>query len=288
MKTGICILIFSLVTTSIQCNRTESDDIDEDIPAESPAVLAADSIIFYTTSLYSSVDSCQINDAYCTYIRMHYPVIEDGPVPAVDTIRKRVEELLQVSNHKQIDPQAIADSFIAGYVQYRDKFSAPGQQLPPWYMKKNINVTYSSKRFFCFSLDEESYTGGAHGMYFTTYHNIDLATGTKLTLSDIIKPDMMDALAKTGEQLFRYTKNIPEDKRLSSTGFFTFAQHDSLIGKFYLNDNFSMGNNGLIFHYNVYEIAPYVNGSSKIVIPYSRLKEMALPGSLLEERIARQ
>ena len=284
-------VILSLCTLSMvffsHCSQKQGTDTGE---ADFPVLqVSADSMIYYSQTIYKSIDSCLINDPTCTYIRLMYPIIEDGPTPMKDTLSHKILRLLQFSENRNEDPGAIAEDFLDGYKVYRDKISKEAEYTPaPWYMKKHIHVTYSSKNYFGLALDEESYTGGAHGMYSTIYHNYDLQSGKVLHLKDIVIPEMLDSLTRIGERLFRLTKNITEGKSLNAAGYFVFARHDSLVGRFYLNDNFSMGANGIIFHYNPYEIAPYVNGSSKIIIPYSRLKDIALPGSLLEERIVRQ
>jgi len=283
----VAIFICSLVITTISCNNEKDKQKGNIVLNDTLTIPESPAAIEYSTSLYyNSLDSCAAGKAGCTYIRINYPVIENGPDKVtIDTLSKLILNLIQVYETSSATPDSIGRDFLEAYTSYKKTSAKRTTEYPAWYIEKSIAVNYSSPYYFCLTYEEDSYTGGAHGNNATNYYNYSLISGKEITLKDIIAEEKMDSLSMIGEQLFRLTKKIAPGKKLSSEGYFVFTPNDSLQGKFYLNENFSLGNNGLIFFYNAYEMAPYSSGSSKIVIPYSRLRRFAIPGSLLAEKL---
>jgi hypothetical protein len=85
----------------------------------------------------------------------------------------------------------------------------------------------------------------------------------------------MAELTKIAENKFRRLFNIPANKDLINAGFF-FNK-----GIFRLNDNYSFSNYGITFKFNPYEVAAYVYGAPEITIPYSEIKNLIKPVSIL-------
>nr|MCU0409966.1 RsiV family protein [Bacteroidales bacterium] len=83
-------------------------------------------------------------------------------------------------------------------------------------------------------------------------------------------PGYENELNNTAEKIFRAEKQLSPDANLESEGFWFEGN------KFYLNKNFGIKNDGLVFYFNSYEIAPYAMGPTEIKIPYATIKKLVL------------
>jgi len=126
-------------------------------------------------------------------------------------------------------------------------------------------VEYQSPSIVDIRLVSYTMTGGNHGNPFTTSLMFDPRNGKYLEISDIIKDK--DAVTKLAESKFREKYNIPTGKSLNASGY--MLDDD----KFILPANIFITHEGLNLFYNVYEIAPYAEGTRELLLPYSEIKE---------------
>jgi hypothetical protein len=105
------------------------------------------------------------------------------------------------------------------------------------------------------------YKGGAHGMYATNYHIVNLQNGKLVSYKDIFKESEIKNLTKIIVDTYLKQMNY---QSISET--LTQSEDD-----FAPSDNIRIEDSGLIFHYGLYAIASYVEGEQDIFIPYSRL-----------------
>jgi hypothetical protein len=113
----------------------------------------------------------------------------------------------------------------------------------------------------------EGYTGGAHGNYGKTYFVFERDKAKKwrrILLSDIIKPSARESLTQSVEASLRRDAGLPQDAALSENGF--FEDHIETPSYFFLTRE------GLGFHWDPYEIAPYVRGYVETVLPYKEIE----------------
>lgn len=117
----------------------------------------------------------------------------------------------------------------------------------------------------------EYYLGGAHGMREKHYFVIlqDTHRMQALTPADLIEPDSWSRLEELVVQALRIEANLEPDEPLSQGGFF----QDEVE----IPDNFFLTPQGLGFHWNPYEIAPYVMGSMEVLLPYEQIQDMLKP-----------
>lgn len=158
----------------------------------------------------------------------------------------------------------IAEGFIEDYLNFSSEIpdAASG-----WHYSAEIAVEVLTDTLLSLSTAEEFYTGGAHGgngMYFI---NINPVTGADFTLSNLLKPGYEGALTTLGEKIFRSVRELPDTSSLSEN-YFEFPDD-----KFALNQNYGFTTEGIVFYYNSYEIAPYASGPTRVLIPYSEIKE---------------
>jgi Protein of unknown function (DUF3298) len=138
-----------------------------------------------------------------------------------------------------------------------------------------IIVLHNSNNILSTQEMVSTYEGGAHPL--TNYHfkNFNLLNGKEIKLNDVLLGNYMPELTKIAESRFRRHFNIPANQDLKKAGFF-FNK-----GIFELNDNYSFSNYGITFQFNPYEVAAYVYGAPEITIPYSEIKDLIKPDSIL-------
>lgn len=165
------------------------------------------------------------------------------------------------SGHTSLEQ--MGEEFIRGY----DKFYDDVEFKRTWFLEKRDSVAIQTKNYIGFSTFFYSYTGGAHGNYYTRYHNYDITTHKEIQLNDIVAENDQAALTTIAEGFFRKQENLTDTASLSNGYFFEDA-------KFFLPDNFILQKQGLLFLYTIYEIKPYVNGETKLLIPYSAIETL--------------
>jgi hypothetical protein len=90
----------------------------------------------------------------------------------------------------------------------------------------------------------------------------------------------MNGLNNVAEKIFCKVKELKPEDNLEEAGFWFKGN------KFSFNENFGIRNEGLVFYFNSYEIAPYAMGPTEIMIPYSEIKNLVKQDGLLNKVIA--
>ena len=167
--------------------------------------------------------------------------------------------------------QDIANSFIKGY----DSFVSenPGTQQA-WFLIIKINVLKQASNYLSLKYIHSDYAGGAHGNTNISFLNYNTKANTVLTLDSLIKKDQMQALVRIAEDIFRKNEKISPTEPLEEKYFFD-------KGKFSLAQSFHVSDKGLVFLYNPYEIKPYSEGYTELIVPFSALKNIAKPNTIL-------
>lgn len=183
----------------------------------------------------------------------------------------------QLLGMEGISLQQAADSFANTYAReyrknfaplYREDRNDPEKRA--WYMYRYLlsgEAASGRKGITVYRATIDYYEGGAHGINQQLVFNFDNKTGQLLTLSDIFVPGFEQALA---------------DKLLSCLLEQTDSKDiDDLRNKGYLYsmdmfapENFELGDAGITFIYNPYEIAPYAMGKTELELSYDDLKNI--------------
>lgn len=146
------------------------------------------------------------------------------------------------------------------------------QESLNWFYTETMDAEVISSGGMVIRRNRDYYTGGAHGMRNTEYFVLDLAGMEQLILEDIIKPGSEPALAEEVEAALRDFSNLTGETPLSQGSFFEDTVEPS--------ENFFLNSQGLGFHWDPYEIAPYVVGPVEILIPYDRVSNHLTPRAL--------
>lgn len=212
----------------------------------------------------------------CAKIVLEYPEIKASFSSAVkDSLDNYILNTLlgnysQQTEKKSLDEMAAV--FLVDYEENRNEFPDYGI---PWGVNNTISVIYNANSILSFQSEFDHFTGGAHGnsgMYFTNFNSLD---GKKLNLSDLLIASYEAKLNNIAEKKFRREKELGPEANLEEAGFW-FKE-----GKFSLNENFGIRNDGLVFYFNSYEVAPYSMGQTEIKIPYAEIKNLIKEDGLL-------
>ena len=142
-----------------------------------------------------------------------------------------------------------------------------------WVSEKNIKVKFQYYPFISLGTTWYEFTGGAHGNHGTVFINYNCETQSNITLSDLFDAKQQIELTKIAEQIFRKNEGLKETDDYSNYFF------DN--GKFVLPDNFSIRKDGLLFQYGIYEIKPYVDGTTDLFVPFDDIKNLIGDQSIL-------
>jgi len=166
-------------------------------------------------------------------------------------------------------PAQVSDGFLVGYDDHAEfELQKPENEdrfLQAWYLDLFCTVRLNTGRWLTLENTIDSYSGGAHGMRVSVWDSYDIAAKKKLTVDDLVwEPEI---LRRTAEKIFRKQEGLSATASLETDYFFE-------NGEFSLPDNFGLTEKGLLFYYNIYEIKPYVDGPTDILVPYSAIRDI--------------
>ncbi|MBR9919648.1 MAG: DUF3298 and DUF4163 domain-containing protein [Bacteroidetes bacterium] len=245
--------------------------------ASPETMTAADTLSYMSRHLLRTYNDCEDPKDYtCTRAEFDYVLITGG-VP--DEVRKRINRsiLLRLQGDTT-SLQAKLDSFLNEYHDYVESDFEFMDEEPGWFYEGHLNLGLNDPRVLTFAFQEYFFTGGAHGNYNTDYWHFNCSNGTSFELSDLISKANMDSLWTLGEQYFRRSMHLRDTGSINQQAGFSFPED-----QFYLPNIYALLPEGLTFTFGTYEIASYADGEIRFSIPYSELKELAIPGSVLEE-----
>jgi len=190
-----------------------------------------------------------------SYFTASYPVFGDNRV------NRFVASVLW--GDEATTAEAAARSFIDDF----DAFFREDQQPRAWTSELTAKVTELTPSYLGLSIDAYTFSGGAHGYYYTRFAHFDRTENRELTLDDVIPTRFRKEATAVGERYFREQEQLKVDEPLEGNYFFE-------DGLFHLPDNFALERDSMLFLYNIYEIKPYVYGQTLVRIPYPDIERL--------------
>lgn len=203
-----------------------------------------------------------------TSARITYPEFSHKPLNKY--IKRQVFDYFS-PDEEATSYQDIANSFISGYKDFAKEYSDGAQT---WYLNINIHVLRQTHNYIAIAYDHEDFAGGAHGNHYTAYLNYNLKNNKNITIDSLFDANQKAKLIAIAEGIFRKNEGLLPDALLTDNYFFE-------DGKFNLSKNFYMSQKGLVFLYNNYEIKPYVDGTTELIVPFKAIKDIIKPNSFL-------
>jgi hypothetical protein len=268
------LVIASASVAVIACGAAETAGDGNVASSATAAAAAQTSGIPYEIRTYRNVAGDCGNaerPAACTRVELTWPeVIAPAAEALLEAINEPLHEWLArpVFEDDGGTPEQIASGLQRAHDQLREEF--PEYALP-WHLERTVAVERDTPGVFAVSLYEDQFTGGAHGAHTLLYRNYRPGSGRLIELADILVEDGVAELTVIAEGLFRRQKQLAPETSLEEAGFW----FDD--GAFALNDNFLAADDGLMFRYNEYEIAPYASGATDLLVPYAAFAHLLRP-----------
>lgn len=219
-------------------------------------------------SLIRTIDDCPEDPKECTHVTLEWPVAT-GRGAAAHAVNTWIASRLLAGGVASGDgalasPESVTTRFLSGYREFHSRWPDAPEQ---WFLERKARVILDSLGVVTVRFDENSYTGGAHGMHATTYASFDARDGRRLTLADLVTAPNDTALAAAGERAFRVARRIPTGHTLADEGFFGEGR-----GRFTFSKDLAVTRDGLAFQWDEYEIAPYAWGPTTITVEWRDLR----------------
>ena len=154
-----------------------------------------------------------------------------------------------------------AYSLDSSYTQYIEENEGNGSG---WSLDISTKIIRSTDKIKVIEYYLFSYQGGAHGSYNTHYQNIDPSNYSIIPLCSAITDTV--ELASIAEKYFIKTVNR---KGMHYPDDFWFKEN-----KFTLPKEYALAKEGLLLHYNIYEVGPYAQGDIEVLVPYQEVKHL--------------
>lgn len=143
-----------------------------------------------------------------------------------------------------------------------------------YYKGIESHVQLYTKQLLVYRIDYNEYTGGAHGIYMSSFLNMNLQTLSPIRLNDLFVNDYSEALTDLLWNQLMADNKVTSRQELEDMGYVT-------TGNLEPTENFYLGKEGITFYYNVYDIAPYVMGPVKITLPYEMMQHLLSDDSMV-------
>ena len=213
-----------------------------------------------------------------SYAKATYPIFED-----CQELNNIILVHLIASDNPDAKPVSSVQENLTGFMNEYDmqyNQSVVSGSEPPFttYEKDyTISLLNQNSNYICLALEYYSYSGSAHGLGGTHFINYDIKNKREIKIDDLFIAGNDSSLTKIAEQIFRKQENLTQNDLLKNY----FFDED----KFALNQNFTIADSGLVFLYNQYEIKSYAEGITELAIPYSAIKRLVKPNSIIATKI---
>ncbi|MGN0187315.1 MAG: DUF3298 domain-containing protein [Paludibacteraceae bacterium] len=216
-------------------------------------------------------DSCVMRCSYNQEINcfdarynLEMPVRSDNE--AVSVVRQTLITDLFGEQYTALDNRTLLSRYIADCV---DEYNRVSTDLSE-FVASNIYTEhveavplFQNDQLLTYEATRYMFTGGAHGMSTTTCWVFDLETGNQLTEDDLFVVNASDALSA----LLRQALTIDAGKR-------NIALDEFFDDQVLPNGNFAITEDGMYYQFNVYDIAPYCYGDTRLLLTKDQLKPL--------------
>lgn len=213
-----------------------------------------------------SEGGCKADTLPCAYYEVTYPEFSGVDSTVVNIIKKKIDASVSMGNPEAQGQtmQQIGQGFINDYKEFSTEIP---DGIGGWHYTATVEVEVQTDSLLSLSVNDEYYTGGAHGGSGVYFINVNPKTGKEFTLDNLLKPGYQEPLRQAGNKIFRQVRALADTASLSQNAF------EFPSDQFELNQNYGFKQEGIVFFYNSYEIAPYAAGPTEVLIPYEELKE---------------
>ena len=208
-------------------------------------------------------------------INLSYPTGGNTVKTSLNQLQRIFVAALPEGMQESDSPRTAAERFVKNYIAeyqadikpYLKKRRHREEAWMNYEMSVQSKNLYNAHSFWGFSVEIYTYTGGAHGIYMSTFLNLDLKTLSPIHLGDLFEGDYKEALTDLLWKQLMADNNVSTRQELEDMGYATTGDLEPI-------ENFYLDPTGITFYYNVYEIAPYVMGATKITLSYEDITHL--------------
>ncbi len=231
-----------------------------------------DTLVYTSKTIKEKAPDCGNKpDSACTIAKITYPVFT-GQNALNDTITNRLLVINSISEKPDKDLHEQAKNFLQAYMNDSLRKSNPGMVYS---LESSATVVRQDSGLTTIQIDRYLFAGGAHGSTYTGFINWDSRANKNIKLDDILVDDYRDKLAPIAEKIFHAQDTTILDNN------FSMVKNRKLV----LTSNFLVTPIGLSFLYNEYELKPYSEGQTTILIPYVQIKPLLRPNTVISQYI---
>lgn len=232
---------------------------------------AADSVRYATRVLHYETADCRTHGVPCLKIDLAYPDLQNVPGGDTLALNRELRRRLNAGSAPDTLPiYAPPDSVLTARIA---AFEKPLPNEAPWFDSTYVKVERFTPGALTISIFQFWYGGGAHPNTTRTYAVLDPATAREVPLDSVLVPGGRERLVPAVERAFRKVRGMAPDSSLTTAGFW-FKE------PFELTPNWGFVSEGMAFHYNSYEVAPYAMGPTPAVVPWADLRGIVRPAYL--------
>jgi len=243
-------------------------------PAKNNPDIVKDTLAYkYTLFKERAADCGNKTDSDCTVVKFKYPDFK-GQKKLNDTVISKLLNMFQLGEKPDISLASLTKNFMAEYLGSKQS----GVSSMFYSLDTYAKVIRQDSSLTLLETGGYVFTGGAHPSSYTGFINWNTKANKSITLTELINPNNLEKLNGIGEDIFRKNEKLSDTASLATNYFFK-------DNKFALNDNFSITPVGLRFFYNQYEIKPYAAGTTELIIPYSKIKSLLRPNTVITQYI---
>ena len=209
-----------------------------------------------------------LHDSICAEINLRYPVFSGGN--AAERLNDSIEIALYmaVNANRELPLQAALDSAAAQlYATMKSNIEEDFAYGMSYTVELNSEVLLQTNKLVSLQMDGYTFSGGAHGYYYTVLNTFDAASAESLRLSELVSDTA--ALRPLLERAF--VENHDEDMPNATLKDLLLDPEQPLP----LPLNYCIVPSGIRFMYNPYEVAPYAVGQTDIVLSWELLGKLA-------------
>ena len=215
-------------------------------------------------------------DSGCTVAKLEYPEFKNSKT-LNDSVKNRLFNLFWADTTPEADTdlQKYASQFVNVYEQSKNDPAVKGRIFT---LTSSAKIIRQDSSLVPLDIGGYMFQGGAHGATITSLFNWNTKVNKVIGLNDIFAKDYEGKLNEIADTIFRKQEHLSDTSSLARDYFFKNNQ-------FALNNNFLITPVGIRFLYNQYEIKPYAAGQTNLLIPYTKIKSLLLPHTVIAQYI---
>jgi hypothetical protein len=194
-------------------------------PGEKNPAITKDTLTYSYKDFKERATDCDDKpDSSCTIVKVNYPEF-NGQQALNDSIARKLNMLFGDDKKPGSSLGELSKSFMSGYSDFRKE--RPKSTLQ-FLLDAKAKVLRQDSSLTTVEVAGYSYTGGAHGVSYTSYVNWNTKANKSIALSDILIDGYLDKLNQEAEQIFRKQEKLSDTTKLTN-GRTYFFKDDKTI-----------------------------------------------------------